>query len=137
MKRFLAVLLLAGCAASPSTTALDQVQRACGAGAPHVEVTLSGYVTRVQGVRRTRSGDHEGFRFVTSSCAVYRRPCASTELQVEDNTDITGPIPLKRGDAVTVRGQYECNDAVIHWTHRDPALHHLSGYIKVNGREYQ
>ena len=139
MKHTAAVFLafLAACAGAPSYTSLDQVQRACRSGAPYTEVTLSGYVTRVLGTRTTEGGTHEGFEFATASCAPQNRPCASAAIRVEDNTDITGPVPLQRGDAVTLRGQYECNDGVIHWTHRDPRGRHEGGYIEVNGARYQ
>jgi hypothetical protein len=58
-------------------------------------------------------------------------------IRVEDNTIITGPIPLSKGEAVTLQGQYECNDGVIHWTHHDPRLRHIGGYIQAGGKIYR
>jgi hypothetical protein len=84
-------------------------------------------VVRVLGIRNSYSGAHEGFLIA----AQQRR------IKVEDNVDITGPIPLRRGDAVSLLGQYECDDGVIHWTHRDPRGRHIAGYIEVNGQRYQ
>ncbi len=84
-------------------------------------------VDRVLGARDSRSGRHEGFVIRT----------ADRSFTVEDNVGITGPIPLQRGDAVSLLGQLECNDYVIHWTHHDPRGRHASGYIKVNGRVYE
>jgi hypothetical protein len=81
----------------------------------------------VLGERRTQGGDHEGFIFAAEG-RTYK---------VEDNVDITGPVPLRRGDAVALQGQFECDDYVIHWTHRDLRGRHPSGYIDVNGRRYQ
>ena len=84
-------------------------------------------MTRVLGMRDSRSGEHEGF-LIEASGNVYK---------VEDNADITGPIPLHRGDTVSLLGQFECNDNVIHWTHHDPRGRHPAGYIEVNGTRYQ
>ena len=121
-----ALLLVSLCACSPSTATFDQAAHACASGSSHVEVEGGGTVVRVLGLRDSRSGVHEGF--------VLR--AGSTIVTVEDNVNITGPIPLQAGDAVTLRGQFECDDGVIHWTHRDPALRHAPGYIRVGGRTY-
>lgn len=56
---------------------------------------------------------------------------------VEDNVSITGVIPLRSGERISLLGQLECDDLVIHWTHHDPAFRHLSGYIEADGRRYQ
>ena len=101
----------------------------CERGARSVEVRDSGVVVRVLGMRNSYSGLHEGFIVRFSSRG-------GTHL-VEDNADITGPIPLRRGDAISMQGQLECNDRVIHWTHRDPRGRHQAGYIIVNGNTYQ
>lgn len=84
-------------------------------------------VVRVLGERGSRSGVHEGFII-----RVGRRT-----LKVEDNVQITGPVPLRRGDAVSLLGQLECDDEVIHWTHHDPRGRHMGGYVKVNGKLYE
>jgi len=99
----------------------------CERGARYVEVHDRGDVTRVLGIRESRSGLHEGFIFAAAG-ATYT---------VEDNADITGVIPLRRGEALELQGQLECNDDVIHWTHRDPAGRHIAGYIIADGRTYQ
>jgi hypothetical protein len=72
-------------------------------------------------------GTHEGF-IVSLAGRTYR---------VEDNVDITGPVPLRRGERIELQGQFECNDYVIHWTHRDPAGRHVAGYIEADGKTYQ
>lgn len=79
------------------------------------------------GERSGEAGVHEGFIVAASG----------SRFKVEDNVDITGPIPLRRGEAVELQGQYECDDGVIHWTHRDPRGRHLAGYVKVDGHVYQ
>jgi hypothetical protein len=96
----------------------------------HVEVYIpDARVVRVLGERAGRSGYHEGFLIATAS--------GTDTFKVEDNTDITGPIPLRRGDAISLLGQFECDDYVIHWTHHDPRGRHPAGYIEVNGTRYQ
>ncbi len=104
------------------------VQAACLRGATHAELRASGTVRRVLGIQHGRNGSHEGFIFVTDAPAQYR---------VEDNIDLTGYIPLRTGEHIELQGQYECNDGVIHWTHRDPSGRHIAGFIKADGRTYQ
>ncbi len=83
-------------------------------------------VVRVLGDRNSGGGTHEGFII----------DAGGHSIRVEDNVDVTGPIPLRRGDVVSLLGQFECDDEVIHWTHRDPSGRHAAGYVKVNGRLY-
>lgn len=122
---FAFALLLGGCAGGPVT--LTQAMDSCDRGAQHAEVQGRGTVERVLGIRDSRSGEHEGF--------IVRMNERS--IKVETNVGITGPIPLHRGDAVTLQGQYECDDGVIHWTHHDPRGRHMSGYIEIHGYRYQ
>ena len=46
---------------------------------------------------------------------------------------------LKKGDTVEFNGEYEWNakGGIIHWTHKDPKGHHISGWLKYKGRTYQ
>lgn len=122
---FATALALSGCAgASNVQSALAFCDSNPG---NHIEVYVpQATVVRVLGTRDSRSGMHEGF--------VIRTP--ERTIRVEDNVDITGPIPMERGDAISLLGQLECDDYVMHWTHRDPRGRHPSGYIKVNGRTY-
>lgn len=122
---FLSALALSACAAAPAT--LTQAMDACDRGAQHVEMHGAGTVVRVLGMRESRSGEHEGFLVRINERTI----------KVETNADITGPIPLQRGDRVRLQGQYECDDGVIHWTHHDPRGRHAGGYIEVNGNRYQ
>lgn len=123
-------LVTSGCAGA-SASDLDQAVASCSSNRSsyhHVEVYIPrANVVRVLGIRRSYSGDHEGFLIAAES----------QRIKVEDNVDITGPIPLHRGDVVSLLGQYECDDGVIHWTHRDPRGRHPAGYIEVNGQRYQ
>ncbi|MDO9164430.1 MAG: DUF3465 domain-containing protein [Methylococcaceae bacterium] len=61
-------------------------------------------------------------------------------LLIAHNTSLAARIDdLKEGDSVEFYGEYEWNNkgGVIHWTHRDPKGHHVSGWIKHSGRIYQ
>ena len=126
----LALLAASGCASGAAVN-VQQAVTACASNpsaAHHVEVYIpSASVARVLGTRDSRSGEHEGFLIAVNG----------QTLRVEDNVNITGPIPLRAGDRVSLLGQFECDDNVIHWTHRDPRGRHLSGYIEVNGQRYQ
>ncbi|NQZ54352.1 MAG: DUF3465 domain-containing protein [Piscirickettsiaceae bacterium] len=46
---------------------------------------------------------------------------------------------LEKGDIITLHGEYEWNEkgGVIHWTHHDPAGHHIDGWIKHQDKIYQ
>jgi hypothetical protein len=125
-----ALLLVSACSSAGATN-VDRAVASCAANRSsyhHVEVYIPrASVTRVLGIRRSYSGAHEGFLIVANG----------QRIKVEDNVDITGPIALRRGDTVSLLGQYECNDGVIHWTHHDPRGRHPAGYIEVNGRRYQ
>lgn len=122
---FLCAALLAACAPGPVT--VRQAMASCARGANAVEVTASGTVGKLLGNYRSRTGVHEGF-VVNSS---------GFQLHVENNTTITGPIPLTIGEPVSLQGQYECNDGVIHWTHHDPRFRHVGGFITAGGKTYR
>lgn len=123
--RALLFLMFAACAPAPAR--IEQAMDMCARGAPSVEVTASGTVARLLGTAVTRSGTHEAFLLQTGGMNV----------RIENNTSITGPIPLTRGERVSLQGQYECNDGVIHWTHRDPRGRHMWGYIEAGGKIYR
>lgn len=117
--------LLAACASGPVT--IKQAMASCARGSSAVEVTASGTVARLLGTYQTRTGTHEGFLLSTNGLTV----------RIENNTTITGPVPLTKGEAVLLQGQYECNDGVIHWTHRDPRMRHIGGFIQAGGKTYR
>ncbi|MEO6912702.1 MAG: DUF3465 domain-containing protein [Candidatus Baltobacteraceae bacterium] len=102
--------------------------------ASRVEVTATGQVARVLGLRNGPSGAHEGF--------IMKLPNCNNSLftvKVEDNVSFAGNIPLTEGDTLIVKGEYEYypRGGVIHWTHRDPRGRHAGGYIEFNGKRYQ
>ncbi len=131
----LALIAFAGCAPNAASTGMP-IDNAvvCNAFAQHrsgVEVDAEGTVTRVLGTRAGKQSPHTGF-------LVQLQPCGVT-VRVEANTDFTGIVPVRRGDDVVLRGEYEyyAIGGVIHWTHHDPRGRHPGGYVKVGGTMYQ
>jgi hypothetical protein len=126
----LVAALAAGCAnpLAPDDAAVCSAYRA---GRSHVEVVADGRVTRVLGLRSGRVSSHEGFLMrLRSGCNLVVR--------VEANAAFTGAIPLRRGDRVLVKGEYEYYPlgGVIHWTHRAIGGRHEGGFVDVRGRMY-
>ncbi len=64
---------------------------------------------------------------------------AERTLLVAHNIDLAPRVPLRKGDRITLRGQYEWNarGGVLHWTHHDPAKRHDEGWIKHKDNIYQ
>jgi hypothetical protein len=122
-RNVLALLLLTACASNAPDNAA--ICRAAAAGASHVEVVARGTVTRLLGDAST----HEGVMMRLSS------DCAET-LRVEINTNFGGVVPLRAGQSIIVKGEYETDPdgGVIHWTHFDPRGHHDSGFVQVGMR---
>ncbi len=60
-------------------------------------------------------------------------------VMVAHNIDLAERIPVRRGQALTVRGKYEWNDrgGVIHWTHHDPDGRIQGGWIMLDNVSYQ
>ena len=59
-------------------------------------------------------------------------------LLVAHNIDVAPRVPLRVGDLLEVRGEYEWNDlgGVLHWTHRDPDGEHPGGWIQLGADRY-
>lgn len=139
--RLLAVMALCACSSVTQPAASNAPARASAdvcnayrAQASKVEVTASGTVVKVLGVRTGPSGPHEGFLVATDPAGGCR-----LTLRVEHNLDIAARIPLQRGEAVELRGEYiyDPRGGILHWTHRDPRGRHPSGYVRANGEVYQ
>jgi hypothetical protein len=98
-----------------------------------IEVTASGSVAHLLGTRVGPSGPHEGFLLHLNGAAGR-----GLTVRVEDNVDLTGPIPLDEGDSVEVHGEYiyDPRGGLIHYTHLDPRGRHEPGYVRVNGKVY-
>lgn len=140
MPKYFALAALAfASACAPATTTGSFVTannpaicQAYDAGTSHVEVVADGTVTRDLGLRRGRSGTHEGYLLrLNGGC--------NDVLKVETNIDLTGPITIRVGDRAIVKGEYEWTrlGGVLHWTHHDPSGRHPGGFVQVEGHTYQ
>ena len=61
-------------------------------------------------------------------------------LLVVHNIDIAPRLStLRKGDRISVKGEYEWNDrgGIIHWTHKDPRSSHEDGWIDFNNVRYE
>ncbi len=61
-------------------------------------------------------------------------------LLVVHNVDMAPRLNgLRKGDRVSIKGEYEWNDrgGLIHWTHRDPLSTHEDGWIDYRNVRYQ
>ncbi|HEV3157720.1 MAG TPA: DUF3465 domain-containing protein [Candidatus Baltobacteraceae bacterium] len=130
----LVLCLVAACSRPTNDSGNALVYDAWRSHRSNVEVTAFGNVAHVLGTRSGPSGMHEGFLVHLQGGSG-----GGLSVKVEDNVDISGPIPLNSGDEVSVHGEYVYNErgGIIHWTHHDPRGRHESGYIIVNGRHYE
>lgn len=63
----------------------------------------------------------------------------SERVLIAHNIDLATRAPLRAGDPVRFKGEFEWNDrgGVVHWTHRDPNGRHAHGWIEIAGRRYE
>lgn len=104
-------------------------ERAYDAGLSEVTVEVSGRVRNLLPDDRDGSR-HQRFILELSS---------GQTLLIAHNIDLAERVPLRAGDTLTVRGQYEWNakGGVVHWTHHDPSGSREGGWIRYNGNLYR
>lgn len=92
-------------------------------------VEAAGTVTRVLEDDR-RPPRHQRF--------IVTLPGGHTVL-VSHNLELAPRVPVRPGDEVGFRGEYEWNPkgGVVHWTHADPARRRPGGWIRHRGIEYR
>lgn len=131
----LAVTALAVVSCSVSTPAADNAAalQSIAAGRSGAELVVEGPVTKVLPTSSGPNGLHQ--RFVVN----VRNGVASLQLFVADNITVGAPAPVRRGDDVIVKGELAFNrfGPVLHWTHRDPRMRHVPGFVEVGGRVYE
>ncbi|MGE0115997.1 MAG: DUF3465 domain-containing protein [Steroidobacteraceae bacterium] len=116
--------------AEASTTGTAAIEHAFREQRSNVQVELQGTVSKL--LKEDSNGSRHQ-RFIVSL------PSGHTVL-VAHNIDLAERVAdLQSGDAVIIHGEYEWNPqgGVIHWTHRDPAGRHESGWIRHRDRIYQ
>ncbi len=113
--------------------------RDAGAGSEAVERAfrerVSGVWVEVEGtVERTLADDREGSRHQR----FILRLASGQTLLVAHNIDLAERVPLREGDRVAVRGEYEWNErgGVLHWTHRDPRGRRRGGWVRLGEETY-
>jgi hypothetical protein len=77
----------------------------------------------------TRS-EHESFPVRTD---------AGAHLEIVANLSLSPWLEVRPGDRVVVDGELvrpPGREALVHWTHHDPAGRHAAGFIEWNGRRY-
>jgi hypothetical protein len=70
---------------------------------------------------------------------IVRIPSGRTVL-IAHNIDLAPRVePLRPGDRLRFRGEYEWNDkgGVVHWTHHDPSGRRAGGWIELGGRRVE
>lgn len=95
-----------------------------------VQINLTAQVSRLLG-DDLRGSRHQRFLIELAG---------GETILIAHNIDLAPKIKdLKKGDIVTLYGEYEWNKkgGVIHWTHHDPAKRHIDGWIEHNGHRYQ
>lgn len=85
-------------------------------------------------VERTLSDDTQGSRHQR----FVLRLAPDLTLLVAHNVDLAARVPVKAGDVVRLRGEYEWNHkgGVLHWTHHDPSGR-PGGWIELAGKRYE
>ena len=116
--------------ASGAAVDSDELQRAFADHSSNVQVRATGTVERIL------PDDEHGSRHQRF---IVRLASGHTVL-IAHNIDLAPRVtPLREGDQIEFRGEYEWNEqgGVVHWTHGDPAGRRLGGWLEHRGRRYQ
>lgn len=95
----------------------------------------SGFVTDIEArVTRLLADDEDGDRHQKFILELK----GGHTLLVAHNIDLATRVPIKVGDVVQIRGEYEYNDrgGVLHWTHRANGRKHADGWIEHKSVRY-
>jgi hypothetical protein len=86
-------------------------------------------------VQRILPDDNEGARHQRFTVEL----ADAHSVLVAHNIDLAGPVPVRQGQTLALRGRYEWNDrgGVIHWTHHDPDGRIQGGWIMLDNVRYQ
>jgi len=124
----------------PAATTATATTTSAPEPAGEIEVAFSerrsGFMTEASGtVTRILPDDREGSRHQRFVVLLE----SGHSLLIAHNVDIAERVPLRRGERVRFRGQYEWNDlgGVVHWTHRDPEGGHDEGWIEYRDERYR
>jgi len=101
-----------------------------------IEARRSGAIVESGGtVTKTLPDDTEGDRHQRF---IIRLAPGQTVL-IAHNIDVAARVPIREGDTVKFKGEFEWNDrgGVVHWTHRDPRHRHADGWIELGGVRYE
>lgn len=96
---------------------------------------VSDAILEVEGeVRRLLRDDEEG----TPHQKWVLELADGATLLVVHNLELSERVPLREGDRIRARGEYEWNErgGLLHWTHHDPAGRHEDGWVEFAGKRY-
>ena len=119
----------AGTSESAQRSGEGQILEAFQARRSNVDVEVAGWVQRILD-DDTRGSRHQRF--------ILELPSSNTVL-VSHNIDLAPRVPIRIGDGIELRGEYEWNErgGVVHWTHHDPGGARDGGWIRHDGRTYR
>lgn len=107
-----------------------------GALAEAIRTRSSGVVIEDAGeVVKTLPDDDDGSRHQRF---LVELPGGHTIL-IAHNIDLAPRAPVREGDRIEFRGQFEWNDkgGVVHWTHHDPGGRRPGGWLRHSGQTYK
>jgi hypothetical protein len=100
-----------------------------------IRTKRSGVLVEATGaVTKTLPDDNEGARHQR-----FLVRAGNDTVLIAHNLDLAPRIPLKEGDVVRFKGEFEWNDrgGVVHWTHHDPGRRRPGGWVEVRGKRYE